>query len=232
MSMNDWININSNSNGKGKGKRNFIKLQSGLKLNFRPAGTITPTDKMWVKTDKGKRAFDVDASDPQIQKLAEKYDADLNSKYLIAGFRRDDEKAKLCLLEGPITLFQNMATWAESTGIQPGGSKAGDWVIKVTGEGTSRRYSTSYLKDTPFTAEEKELIQEHVKPEEGDYSVRAIVKPLSAQEVEAKIKELNGESVDDKDDDEDDEASSDVKAAAGGSASGDDEDEDWDFIDN
>ena len=92
--------------------------------------------------------------------LAEHPDLECNIRYAIYVFDRADGKLKV--MEGGPSVFKPIAKRCEATNVNPGGHDGGDWLIEVTGIGLSKRYSVTYLTQTPFTEEELEIIKAEV----------------------------------------------------------------------
>jgi len=114
--------------------------------------------------EKGKPSIIVDPADKDqaAKMLSEHTGKDIKPSYRNAMFVIDRADGRVKVLEGGFQIFEAFGNWSVSSGHKPGSAAAGDWAIKVEGDGVGgsnpRKYSPVYLGTSIITDEEKTMI--------------------------------------------------------------------------
>ena len=177
----------SSSNAGGTGKNTYLKLATGGTYVLRPVHKPVEFYKFFHKKDNKLRTAVV--RDEEVIKQIMEENPDLGKpshRYAIYVFDRSDGILKI--VEAPVTVFRPFRIRYDATGQTPGGAKGGDWEISVTGVGMKTRYSSKYLKNTPFTDEERAQIAELLADED-----RVLINLYKSHDAEMIEKRLFGD---------------------------------------
>ena len=169
----------------GNGGTEFLQLKSGITKTVRPIMTPIHFQKFFFKPEGGKlRTAVVDdetasqlmTNHPELKKPA--------NRFVIYVIDREDEKVKI--MEFPVTVYKALSDRFEATAKNPGGgADGGDFRIKITGSGMNTAYTTTFIDNTPLTAEEKKNFKEELG---GDLKkLQKIYKFNSVAEAEARL---------------------------------------------
>lgn len=159
---------NKSSGGGAKSQDLYMKLKPDTRHKIRLYGE--PAVRYFAWHEKTKYTVPED--------LIEDFERHTGEKprlYIIANvIDRDDTKdgkTRFKLLEKGSSVFSVMKTYAEETGVDPGGENGPDFVIKVIAgkEARNTKYEVMNMpKESPFSTKEKELIsrKDRMDPEE------------------------------------------------------------------
>jgi hypothetical protein len=183
----DWDNVVGGDN-KGPASMNtggggiFLKLRPGKTYRVRPVAKPVEVWKYFSnKNGKNRSAI---TADPENCPIRTKYNLEPKLKYAINVFDRED--GKLRVMEAPISVLKVMKEWYIQTKLNPGGKDGGDFSIKVelpsNGDKKNTKYTTTFLMQVPFTAEEKKYIDE-----KGLHKLAELFKPDDAATIEKKL---------------------------------------------
>jgi len=182
-----WDKLASDSGNSSGSKRDveYLKVKGGNKYQIRPVGSAITVTKVFHKKD-GRTHFAVidhltDEGEEILEKLHSEYGIEGTRKFIMNVIDRSDGKLKI--YEGPKTVFEAFAEWANEAEVEePGGKDGIDFIISVKGDGFDRRYTVIPKSPTPFSAEEKKMITE--KMVKGDHNLDTLYKPHDAEKVE------------------------------------------------
>jgi hypothetical protein len=187
-----------NSNKKDLPKLEFIQLGKkaiGKKYKFRLLGSPV---SYW------KYVFQIGTKWNSVIRLSQddcdlkNYNLKAKETFAINVLDRADNKIKI--LEGPRTIFLKFDDYFRSTNFPPGGPMGADFELTVTGKKGKDFYVTEIKGRTPFTEQEKELLQKtglfaldkifKVTPDE---KVKEVVSTLESTSTTSKPKEASKE---------------------------------------
>lgn len=154
----DWNNVG----GKERNTTRFVKFTEGKTVVFRPIGGVVEFIKFFVETPTSKRSVcvDVENADEAATILAERGGKEYKPSHRFATNVLDRADGLIYVLEGGPTIFESFANWAKASGTKPGSNGGGDWSITAKGPNNlSRRYTTTFIKQTPVSEEEKANIK-------------------------------------------------------------------------
>jgi len=215
----DWGDVapEQTSGSSGGGNNSFLKLKSGGVYTIRPVHKTVEFYKWFHKKDNKLRTAVVRDEEVIKSFMAENSDLGKPShRYALYVFDRADGGLKI--MEAPVTVFRPFRIRFDATGQTPGGAQGGDWQITVTGAGLKTRYTSKYLKDAPFTDDEKSQVKELLADES-----RLLTTIYKSHDEEAIEKRLFGEWGSDNDDSGEEKATE----ASAGASSGENPDMDW-----
>ena len=175
MSLVDWT---SQSKKTGGGSSKFLKLEANNTYRIRPVHKPVVMWKYFVEKPGGGYGQAI-TEDPDNCIISSKYGETARKRFAVNIIDRSDGQVKV--LEGPISILSQIGTWAQETDIDPGSNDGGEFAIKVECPGSDKRrtrYVVQYIKPSPFTDEEKDLIKENIVKLENMY------KPVSQDEIE------------------------------------------------
>jgi len=159
---------------KASGSSGNLFMKLGAKEQIRLVGKPESVNVAWINGSKFIVPEDL------VEKVQETEGVDVRVYYVSNIIDRNDEKLRFKILEkGPgvfkpiIARFQDVKD-DDGSDIEPGGAKGGDWLIVKEGTGKSTSYNVSYMKETPFTQEEKELIALTKKVKEDPESYKEL----------------------------------------------------------
>ena len=143
---------------KGGGSSNNLFMKLGDKEQVRLVGKPESVNVAWINGSKFIVPEDL------IERVEESEGIEVRTYYVSNVIDRHDDKLRFKILEkGPgvfkpiIARFQDVKD-DDGSDIEPGGPKGGDWLIVKEGTGKNTSYNVSYIKETPFNPEERELI--------------------------------------------------------------------------
>lgn len=159
----DFSNFNPDKKKGGGNGISFLRFESGKTYKIRPFGSCVEFYKLFIAKGKPSVIVDPGDKDEAARILSEATGREIRPSYRNAMFVIDREDGgKIKILEGGFQIFESFANWSASSGVKPGAGQAGDWTIKVEGEGVGgsnpRKYSPSYLGPSVFSEEEKKMI--------------------------------------------------------------------------
>tara|TARA_Y100000034_G_scaffold101365_1_gene125598 strand:+ start:1980 stop:2621 length:642 start_codon:yes stop_codon:yes gene_type:complete len=206
MSLVDW----TSQNNKGGGSSKFLKLEPNKTFRVRPVHKPVVMWKYFVEKPGGGFGQAI-TENPDTCIISSKYGETARQRFAVNIIDRADGQMKV--LEGPISILRQIGTWAQETDIDPGSNDGGEFAIKVDCPSNDRRrtrYVVQYIKPSPFTDEEKEMIKENIVKLESMY------KPVTQDEIE---NALYGN----KEDKEDESEKETVSSSSGSDSSNDDD---------
>lgn len=179
-----WDDVATKQSADEKDKSEFLRLQSGKTYKIRPVFKPVKFWKYFLKNGQGKTRTAI-VADPSTCPVRERH-PELKPSLRYAAIVIDREDNKVKILEAPQSVFRSLGTHFEATGKNPGGSKDGsDWQIKVTGKGLNTTYDVIYLKETPLSDEEKNILRDAL---EGDKDkLQNMFKADTPDEIEEKL---------------------------------------------
>ncbi|KKN30386.1 hypothetical protein LCGC14_0834590 [marine sediment metagenome] len=154
----DWNNVG----GKDREKTRFVKFTDGKTVNCRPIGTVVEFIKFFIKSPNGNRSICVELADADqaatvlSQHSGQQYTP--QHRYAMNVLNRED--GQIYVLEVGSSIFKHFANWATAAKQQPGSNAGGDWSIYAEGNGKQRRYTTTFIKNTPVVEAERKTIKE------------------------------------------------------------------------
>jgi hypothetical protein len=158
----DFSNFNPDNKGKGNGGVTFLRFERDKSYKLRPFGSAVEFYKIFIAKGKPSIIVDPDDKDQAAKLLSEHTGTDIRPSYRNAMFVINRDDGKVRILEGGFQIFEQFGNWSQSSGIKPGSAQAGDWSIKVEGDGVGgsnpRKYSTVYLGPSAISEEEKQMI--------------------------------------------------------------------------
>lgn len=185
----DWDTFtppkSSSNNQLERGSVDFLYVKDGQKYQIRPVGKFVCFYKIFHEHNGSKRFAIIDdpdecsvfATHPEVNKPK-------TPRYAMYVLDRNDDN-KLKVMEFPSSVWKAFKERYQLTGVKPGTSKGGDWVLYRYKENKFTKYSCQYIEPTPFTEEEKKVITAEFS---GDKEKLAkIFKPDSDEEVEEKL---------------------------------------------
>ena len=217
-----WGSIPSSGNGE---MSDFLRLQSGNSYKIRPVFDPVSFFKFFHKSGGKLRTAIIDKNEiamfcdkhPEVKKPSLRYAA-----YVID---RADDKVKI--LEAPQTVFRPIGSSLEMTGKDPGsGNDGSDWYIKVSGTGLTTKYDVGMIGPSPLTKEERTLIKEALKGDDGEFDKQKLHKLYNVDTLAEIENKLFGESDSGQPSRSQTAVSSPVEAPAG-AAGGEDFDQEW-----
>ena len=198
----DWENLpssnefkkksDSSSAGGTKRRLNFINFTDDSTHIVRPVGTARgfwrfyhpPTRRYFVaNVEKDEKGRIVESN---IDELREILGCDPEPRFAINVIDRADQQIKI--LQGPMTIVEQMSEHAQTTKKRPGGPEGGDWKITSKGSKKSRRYNCNFLDSTPFTEEELNKINNPDQSKNEWYILKEVFKPSDADYVSKVVK--------------------------------------------
>lgn len=159
----DWDSVSDGSSTKKKGKNNFMKLGSGT-YQIRPLGNPVEFHKFMLQGTDGKWRSAV-CLDPDTNPVSRKHNIKPTSRYAVVVLDRADGEVKL--LEAGVSVFKEFRAFFKHTGKNPGGRTGADFRIVIEGAGRTKKYLTSFVRNTPLTDEEVAMLQDMKK--QGTY---------------------------------------------------------------
>ncbi|MCD6435317.1 MAG: hypothetical protein J7L15_02915 [Clostridiales bacterium] len=183
----DWAVVAQEKKGKGSaGKDDYLWLKSGNKYRVRPIHKTVHFWKYFHRDDQNRLRTAI-TEDPDTCPIAATH-AGLREKaserYAIYVIDRADGKLKI--MEGPKSVFMPFRKRWEVSGKSPGGSvDGGDWQIEIVGSGKNTSYTSTYVEDTPLTAEELAIIQDAMK--DGNSRLLDIYDDHTPEEIEKRL---------------------------------------------
>jgi len=153
---------NFNPKNKGNGGITFLRFERDKSYKIRPFGSAVAFYKLFIEKGKPSIIVDPDDKDEAARLLSESSGRDIKPSYRNAMFVIDRHDGSIKILEGGFQIYEQFGNWSQSSGVKPGSGQAGDWIIKVEGDGVGgsnpRKYSAVYLGPSSFSEEEKTLI--------------------------------------------------------------------------
>ncbi len=161
----DFMNFDpdnkSGGNGNGIG---FLRFEKNMEYRVRLVGGGLEFHKLFVAKGKPSLIVDGKVKDEAAKLLSEHYGKEIKPSYRCAMFIIDRADGRVKILEGGFSIFDAISNWSKAMDIKPGSGQGVDWQIKVTGDGVSgsnpRRYAVVGLAPTPFTDDEKKMLQQ------------------------------------------------------------------------
>lgn len=188
----DWASLSTPTPKSGGKKTDFVKFEDGNTYTVRPVGKGVQFCKIFVRTPNGNRSIcvDIEHKDEAAKIISAKTGNEVKpqERYAINVIDRSDNSIRV--MEGGSQIFKPLAIWAKGNNTAPGGNAGGDWLITVEGKGGAnniRRYSASFLRPVPLSADE--LVR--VKDKKELFDLEKIFKSVPIQDV---IKVLFGQS--------------------------------------
>jgi hypothetical protein len=187
----DWGEVDSgkfnkgSSGGKGGTNDKFLKLSPGNTYKVRPVGKPYIFYAYYVASPDDPKKFNrATTDDPANCIIRQKYQVEPKMRYAVNVIDRSDGKLKV--LEAPPSVFDKIKQWAKASGHNPGTNLGADFEIsvKVPANGDRKRteYPTTPIVQTPFTAEEQEMLKK-----QGLYDLEKIFEATPQAEIEAKL---------------------------------------------
>lgn len=170
----------SSNNQKGR-PLNFIKFTDNSKHIVRPIGSARCFWRFWYKPARRYVIAKVVVDDDGVvvednrEELKEMLGCEPEQRFAINVIDRSDNEIKI--LQGPMSMAEDFAEVTQHTGNAPGGAKGGDWTIKSTGAGKSRRYHVNFTGPQPFSEEERARINNEDKTKNEWYILEQVYKP-------------------------------------------------------
>ena len=153
-----------------KGNDLFMKI--GPKEQVRFVGEVETINVAWIN---GNKFIVPEDYFEKVQNIT-----DVKQSYAVNVIDRNDETLRFKVLEkGPSIfnpVFERYQQVLDNDGnkVHPGGSNGGDWIITKQGEKKNTQYNVTYMKETPFTKEEKKLISLTKKAKEDPDSYKEL----------------------------------------------------------
>lgn len=160
-SLVDWDSVSdgsSTSKGK-KGKASFMRLGAGT-YQVRLLGSPVHFYKFMVRDSDGKWHSAV-CTDAENNPVSKKHNIKPTERYAVLVIDRADGEVKI--LEAGVSVFKEFRAFFKHTGKNPGGANGADFRIVIEGSGRTKKYSTSFVKNTPLTDEEVSKLKEMKK---------------------------------------------------------------------
>lgn len=165
-----------------------LKMVGGRAYTVRFTGDCVKFFKYWVA---GKSAI---CANPETCSVRQKYGIDPSPKYASNLILRsvedmdgnvitdkDNPTDVIYKWEFPPAVTKPIIAWKRARKQEPGGENGCDFRIEVTGSGKEIRYTATSLDITPFTDEEKKMI------ETQSYNLLKLYKATPDNEIEAKL---------------------------------------------
>ena len=178
---------NAISGGKKKKSfAEFLRVKPDCKLKVRLLGK--PFRVIKIFTD-DKKCLILDTEETG-KRLKEKYPEKLSSvsvRYASWCIDRDSNIMKI--LDMPVSVARAFGRRKEIIGKKISGIKEGcDWSIVTNGKkGKDVRYEAVYLKETPLTEEEIQMVKDKKSEQNGYFDLKKIFKPHTFEEAEEMI---------------------------------------------
>ncbi len=160
----DFSNDFPSQESKSGDRIPFMKFSDGQNITIRPIGGALKYYKFFL--GKGKPSIIVNSKNKETaaKLLSEKLGNEVKPSFKCAMFVIDRTDGQVKILEGGSSIFDAFSNWSKASGSRPGAPEAGDWQIKVTGNGVGgtnpRRYQVVHIGPKPFSEEERAMIME------------------------------------------------------------------------
>jgi len=185
----DWNDVQpqkpARSGGGGGGMSDkFLKLSQG-EYQVRPVGKPYQFYAYYVADPKNpKKFYRAVTADPLNCVIRTNHNLEPKTRYAVNVIDRADGKLKI--MEGPVSVFDKIKEWARVSKQDPGKNGGADFSIKVVvpanGDRKRTEYNTTPIVQTPFTAEEQEMLKK-----EGLHKLEEIYQSTPQNEIEAKL---------------------------------------------
>jgi hypothetical protein len=152
----DWDSLGEGkSGGNRKGKAAFTKTTAGTH-QVRPLGHPVHFWKFVVKGSDGRWRSAV-VADPDNNPIAKRHNIKASERFACVVLNRNSNAVEI--LEGGISIFGEFRKYFTHTQRNPGGPQGADFKIVVEGAGRTKKYITSFVKNTPLTDSEITMLK-------------------------------------------------------------------------
>lgn len=169
-----WAEVAQSESQRGRGGDiNNLRLVSGNNYNVRFVGDPVKFAKYFINN---KSAI-TDGGDNCI--IRSKFNIEPSTRYAVNVIDRADGKLKV--LEIPPSVLKPVIAWWKARKHNPGGDNGCDFNIDIVGQKKNTRYTVTPLDITPFTEDEKAVIEREAR------DLVKLYKPVPQSEIEARL---------------------------------------------
>ena len=169
-----WAEVAQSESQRGnRGDINNLRLVSGNNYNVRFVGDPVKFDKYFINnksaiSDGGEKCI-----------IRQKFNIEPSTRYAVNVIDRADGKLKV--LEIAPSVLKPVIAWWKARKHEPGGDNGCDFNIDITGQKKNTRYTVTALDITPFTEDEKAMIEREAR------DLKKLYKPVPQNEIEARL---------------------------------------------
>jgi hypothetical protein len=176
--------------GESKKKYNsndFLRVKPGCNLKVRLIDNPVRIVKVFTNE---RKCINIDNEEIGRQLKAKYPDVCDNLSVRYACWCIDRENNSLRILDMPMSVAKTFGSRVALVGSKISGVDGCDWAIVTNGkQGKDVRYETVYLKETPLSEAEKQMVEERKSEKDGNFDLTKTFKSYDFAEAEGKLLE-------------------------------------------